>query len=76
MNIYINFFTGCGADLTTPTGSFVSPNYPLHYNHNSECFWKIVSSHGTRLNLTFTAFSLEGSGGGCYFDYVEVILVL
>ncbi|CAG2068878.1 unnamed protein product, partial [Timema podura] len=36
-----------------------------------ECEWKIQLPVGERIELTFTAFSLEDSRS-CKFDYVEV----
>ncbi|XP_048237900.1 cubilin-like isoform X1 [Haliotis rufescens] len=63
--------TGCGADLTTPTGSFISPNYPMPYGHNAECFWTVTTSLGSTITLTFTDFDIE-SHTTCGFDYVLV----
>lgn len=62
---------GCGADLTNPTGSFVSPNYPNQYSHNAECFWTISISRGSRIHLTFVDFNFENHVT-CQYDYVEV----
>lgn len=66
------FSLGCGADLTNPTGSFVSPNYPNQYSHNAECFWTITISRGSRIHLTFVDFNFENHVN-CLYDYVEVI---
>ncbi|XP_052697133.1 cubilin-like isoform X2 [Crassostrea angulata] len=63
--------TGCGADLTNPTGSFVSPNYPNQYSHNAECFWTITISRGSRIHLTFVDFNFENHVN-CLYDYVEI----
>lgn len=62
---------GCGADMTNPTGSFVSPNYPNQYSHNAECFWTITISQGSRIHLTFVDFNFE-QHASCQYDYVEV----
>nr|CAD7455080.1 unnamed protein product [Timema tahoe] len=62
---------GCGGVLTGPSGSFSSPNHPDTYRENMECEWKIQLPVGERIELTFTAFSLEDSHS-CKFDYVEV----
>ncbi|KAJ8389047.1 hypothetical protein AAFF_G00124440 [Aldrovandia affinis] len=63
--------TGCGGTLTTSTGSFSSPNYPLPYHPNSECYWLIKGSGGSRVQLQFGDFHLESSSS-CYYDYLAV----
>ncbi|XP_041372182.1 cubilin-like [Gigantopelta aegis] len=63
--------SGCGADMTTPTGSFISPNYPLPYNHNAECFWTITVSRGSSINLAFIHIDIE-SHSTCRYDYIQV----
>ncbi|KAG7219563.1 hypothetical protein INR49_018990 [Caranx melampygus] len=63
--------SGCGGMLTTPSGGFSSPNYPLPYHPNSECYWTIRTSQGSQLLLSFSNFHLESSST-CSFDYVAV----
>ncbi|XP_076437271.1 cubilin-like isoform X2 [Babylonia areolata] len=63
--------TGCGGDLTTPTGSFISPNYPNPYTHNAMCIWTIQGSAGSAISLVFNDMNLEGHSR-CRFDYVEI----
>ncbi|XP_031795774.1 cubilin [Sarcophilus harrisii] len=63
--------TGCGGNLTTPVGTFMSPNYPMPYYHNSECFWLLKSSRGSQFELTFQKFHLE-SHPNCSSDYLAV----
>ncbi|KAJ3611231.1 hypothetical protein NHX12_021247, partial [Muraenolepis orangiensis] len=63
--------TGCGGNMLTTSGSFSSPNYPLPYHLNAECYWRIKSSQGSLLRLAFSDFHLESSGG-CYYDYLAV----
>nr|XP_023646366.1 cubilin [Paramormyrops kingsleyae] len=63
--------TGCGGTLSTSTGSFSSPNYPLPYHPNAECYWHIKISGGSRIRLEFVDFHLE-SGSNCQFDYLAV----
>ncbi|KAI1888818.1 hypothetical protein AGOR_G00172670 [Albula goreensis] len=63
--------TGCGGTLTTSTGSFSSPNYPLPYHPNAECYWLIKASGGSRVQLQFGDFHLEASGS-CSYDYLAV----
>ncbi|KAI8440547.1 hypothetical protein MSG28_001789 [Choristoneura fumiferana] len=56
--------TGCGGTLTSATGSISSPNYPQVYNDNAECFYKIVVSPGSRIQITFADLDLERSYPG------------
>ena len=63
--------TGCGADLTTPSGSFTSPNYPMPYGHNAECIWTITAARGSTIQLMFVAIDIE-LHTNCAYDYVEV----
>ncbi|XP_041824165.1 cubilin [Melanotaenia boesemani] len=63
--------TGCGGTLTTAVGTFSSPNYPLPYHPNAECYWTIKTSHGSQVQLSFSDFHLESSSS-CTFDYVAV----
>ncbi|KAF6722152.1 Cubilin [Oryzias melastigma] len=63
--------TGCGGTLTTATGGFSSPNYPLPYHPNAECYWNIRTNQGNKVELTFSDFHLESSQG-CSFDYLAV----
>ncbi|XP_078582053.1 cubilin-like isoform X2 [Branchiostoma floridae x Branchiostoma japonicum] len=63
--------TGCGGTLTTPTGTFISPNYPLPYDHQGECYWQITVAEGSAILLTFVDFDLE-SHSRCVYDYVRV----
>ncbi|XP_070708966.1 cubilin [Pempheris klunzingeri] len=63
--------TGCGGMLTTAYGSFSSPNYPLAYHPNAECYWTIRTSQGSQLLLSFSDFHLESSSA-CSFDYLAV----
>ncbi|KAJ8727243.1 hypothetical protein PYW08_015640 [Mythimna loreyi] len=63
--------TGCGGTLTSPSGSVTSPNYPNDYNENAECFYKIVTSEGSRIRISFTELDLERTPN-CRDDYVEI----
>ncbi|CAK1552576.1 unnamed protein product [Leptosia nina] len=62
---------GCGGKLTSVTGSISSPNYPQNYNDNAECFYKIVTSSGSRIRISFIEVDLE-STANCRDDYVEI----
>ncbi|KAM7390891.1 hypothetical protein PAMA_008881 [Pampus argenteus] len=63
--------TGCGGVLTTASGAFSSPNYPLPYHPNAECYWNIKTSQGSQLLLSFSDFHLESSSA-CSYDYLTV----
>uniref|UniRef100_A0A673JSX7 CUB domain-containing protein n=1 Tax=Sinocyclocheilus rhinocerous TaxID=307959 RepID=A0A673JSX7_9TELE len=62
---------GCGGTLTTSVGGFTSPNYPLPYHANAECYWHIKTSAGSTVELSFGDFHLENSIN-CYYDYLAV----
>ncbi|NP_445784.3 cubilin precursor [Rattus norvegicus] len=63
--------TGCGGNLTTPTGVLTSPNYPMPYYHSSECYWRLEASHGSPFELEFQDFHLEHHPS-CSLDYLAV----
>ncbi|XP_024431584.2 cubilin [Desmodus rotundus] len=63
--------TGCGGNLTTPTGTFTSPNYPMPYYHSSECYWLLQASHGSPFELDFEEFHLEHHPN-CTLDFLAV----
>ena len=69
--VYDSTGSSCGGDLTTPTGSFVSPNYPSPYGHSAECIFTITVARGSRIQLAFVDFDLE-SNSNCRYDYVLV----
>ena len=62
---------GCGATLTTPTGTITSPGHPSGYPHGAECMWFISVAPGNLIRLTFDSFNLEYNLN-CIYDYVEV----
>ncbi|XP_001377380.2 cubilin [Monodelphis domestica] len=63
--------TGCGGNLTAPSGVFMSPNYPMPYFHSSECFWLLKSSRGSQFEVTFEDFHLENDSN-CRLDFLAV----
>ncbi|XP_041486764.1 cubilin isoform X1 [Microtus oregoni] len=63
--------TGCGGKLTSPTGLFTSPNYPMPYYHSSECYWQLEASHGSPFQLEFQDFHVEPHPS-CSLDYLAV----
>ncbi|NXY67496.1 CUBN protein, partial [Glareola pratincola] len=62
---------GCGGTLVTASGIFMSPNYPMPYYHNSECYWLLRGSRGTPFEIQFEQFHLEYHPK-CNFDYLAV----
>ncbi|XP_013797015.2 cubilin [Apteryx mantelli] len=62
---------GCGGTLTTTSGIFMSPNYPMPYYHNSECYWLLRGNRGTPFEIQFEQFHLEYHPK-CDFDYLTV----
>ena len=68
---YVIFTVGCGGELQGPSGSFVSPNYPLHYHHATECYWTIAVARGNKVQLVFADLETEGHSS-CRYDYVQV----
>ncbi|XP_036916668.1 cubilin [Sturnira hondurensis] len=63
--------TGCGGNLTTPTGTFTSPNYPMPCYQSSECYWLLKASQGSPFELEFEEFHLEHHPN-CTLDYLAV----
>ncbi|XP_066485218.1 cubilin [Tiliqua scincoides] len=63
--------TGCGGTLTTSSGIFMSPNYPMPYYHNAECYWLLRASRGSPFEIRFDQFHLE-SHSRCQYDYIAV----
>ncbi|XP_019614674.1 PREDICTED: dorsal-ventral patterning tolloid-like protein 1 [Branchiostoma belcheri] len=49
--------TGCGGNLTAPSGGPVtSPNYPGNYGNDENCEWSITVLEGSIIRLTFESF--------------------
>ncbi|CAH0396981.1 unnamed protein product [Chilo suppressalis] len=63
--------TGCGGTVTSPHGTISSPNYPNDYYENAECFYRIVTSEGSRIRIRFVDLDLERTPF-CKDDYVEI----
>jgi len=45
---------GCKHDITTPTGSIVSPNFPESYPSRKSCVWHFTATPGHRIKLVST----------------------
>ena len=63
--------TGCGGTLSSPSGSIMSPNFPLPYDHLADCYWTIKGSRGSRIILSMPIMNLEDHSS-CRYDFVEV----
>ncbi|XP_072307339.1 cubilin [Eucyclogobius newberryi] len=63
--------SGCGGSMSSASGGFSSPNYPLPYHPNAECYWSLRTSPGSQILLSFSDFHLETSAS-CSFDYLAV----
>nr|DBA25188.1 TPA: hypothetical protein GDO54_012746 [Pyxicephalus adspersus] len=63
--------TGCGSTLTALSGVFSSPNYPMPYYENSECYWHLSASRGNQIEIQFESFHLE-SHKNCVNDYLAI----
>lgn len=63
--------TGCGGVLSTHEGSITSPNYPEAYHNRAYCTYRISTSQGSQLLITFDDIDFEGRNF-CY-DSVDVL---
>lgn len=70
-NSLVCCLAGCGATLTALSGAFSSPNYPMPYYENSECYWLLSASRGNQIEIQFETFHLE-SHDNCIRDYLAV----
>ena len=58
-------------ELETKTGEFASYNYPLPYDDDVKCIWRIIVDSDYQIKLSFDYFNLSLSSD-CSDDYVEV----
>ncbi|KAF4084497.1 hypothetical protein AMELA_G00129310 [Ameiurus melas] len=49
----------CGGNLNEPQGEFFSPNFPNNYPDNANCTWRLQSSNGQVVSLSFKSVQLE-----------------
>lgn len=63
--------SGCGEELSGPSGSFHSPGYPNRYPSNRECIWYIHTAPGSSIQLTIQEFDIEYHPN-CSYDVLEV----
>ena len=69
MHFYIS---GCGGQLTAPSGIIKSPGYPQNYPENRLCVWIIhVPDADSTIHLKFQTFAIE-SHPQCRYDYILI----
>uniref|UniRef100_A0A672TTC2 CUB domain-containing protein n=1 Tax=Strigops habroptila TaxID=2489341 RepID=A0A672TTC2_STRHB len=68
---YFVFLSGCGGELSGPSGSFHSPGYPNRYPNNKECIWYIQTAPGSSIQFTIEDFEVEYHPD-CNYDVLEV----
>ncbi|NXX12380.1 CUZD1 protein, partial [Podargus strigoides] len=61
----------CGGQLTGPSGTLTSPNYPAPYPEFAYCIWHIQTEKNSKINLQFQDFFLE-LDQNCQFDFIAV----
>lgn len=57
--------------MSSHEGAISSPNYPLPYDHNAKCIYRITTNQGSNINIVFTDLDLE-MRWAC-IDSVEVL---
>lgn len=62
--------SGCGGVLTSHEGTVSSPNYPMPYHNRAFCTYRITTSQGSSLLITFDDLNLEART--ICFDSIEV----
>ena len=62
----------CSGILTDSSGQIASMGYPYGYIGGLSCYWMIYPPTSRSISLTFQDFDLEGLGGDCRYDYIEV----
>ena len=67
--------SGCGGLIISDLGVISSPNWPIDYPPNTECYWEVVSTLGSNISLTFDSlfgFANTADCGEDTGDYLEV----
>ncbi|XP_048590312.1 uncharacterized protein LOC5511434 isoform X2 [Nematostella vectensis] len=62
----------CQQNLTSPSGTFVSPRYPNPYPNNIDCVWRIIRDPSDVIRLRILAFDLQLSTS-CTKDSLTII---
>lgn len=58
---------------TAPSAVIVSPKYPLLYENGLDREWRIRTSVGTYISVTFKEFNISSPTAHCEEDYLEFI---
>ena len=67
----IDSILACGGTFSADHGVITSPYHPNPYPHGRQCDYLIAQPAGTKINLNFIDFEIEGSYN-CKFDYLEI----
>ena len=67
----IDLILACGGSFTSTFGLITSPYHPNPYPSGRQCDYLIAQPPGTRIQLEFLDFEIEGSYT-CAFDYLEI----
>ena len=59
----------CGGVLEGPVAMVTSPNYPLNYPDNVNCFWLLKFTEGSQIEIKTASFSLDSD---CSADNVTI----
>jgi tolkin protein len=62
---------GCKFEITTPTGTISSPNYPDFYPPQKDCIWHFTTTPGHRIRLIFNVFEVEPHQE-CTYDHIAL----
>ncbi|KAI1888819.1 hypothetical protein AGOR_G00172680 [Albula goreensis] len=66
-----SFISRCGANFTAPSGRVVSPGYPAHYPHRSNCSYLVDPGDQAVVVMEFRTFQIEAHST-CLYDGVKV----
>ncbi|CAL1543309.1 unnamed protein product [Lymnaea stagnalis] len=64
-------YDGCQRNLTKQEGYFESPKYPVGYDNNDHCSYKITVAQGLVISLNFHELDVE-SYPKCTHDYIAI----
>ena len=70
LTIFLSF-AACGGTFADENGVITSPYHPNPYPGGRQCDYLIQQPAGTRIQLQFVAFDIEGSIN-CNYDYLEI----
>ncbi|XP_015588432.1 tolloid-like protein 2 isoform X3 [Cephus cinctus] len=62
---------GCKYEITDPSGTITSPNYPDYYPGYKDCVWHFTTTPGHRIKLIFNAFEMEPHQE-CAYDHIAI----